>query len=218
MTDKILVSREDIEAGAESLERYLCKQGCDGIVCCNPDGKKALAAFRAALSQPVQQERLEDYSRYQNTLGKSSAPVQQQEPLKEGYRLVAVNEAFIDLVLALERADRKGYLADALIEHWEAFDYEYADAHPAPADAAQTMWLKAINGALDESNKKLLVEKTALVEALESVREYIGSQPVKVTPFRIGSRTGYTFDKENNQVMRLIEKIDAALAAAMVKP
>jgi hypothetical protein len=47
---------------------------------------------------------------------------------KEGYQLVAVNDAFVALVMALERADRKGYLDDYLTESWEAFDYECVDA------------------------------------------------------------------------------------------
>ena len=57
----------------------------------------------------------------------------QAEPIKEGYRLVAVNEAFSELMYYLERASGKGYLdrLGDLVEPWEAFDYEYVDNPPA---------------------------------------------------------------------------------------
>ena len=54
----------------------------------------------------------------------------QAQSAPAGWQLVKVNDAFDTLVNALERADRKGYLADSLIEPWEAFDYEYVAATP----------------------------------------------------------------------------------------
>ena len=52
------------------------------------------------------------------------------EPIKEGYRLVAVNEAFSSLMYCLGQASDTGYLdrLGDLVEPWEAFDYEYVDS------------------------------------------------------------------------------------------
>jgi hypothetical protein len=41
----------------------------------------------------------------------------------DGWRLVPVNEHFDALMAALDRAERKGYLSDAIAESWVDFDY-----------------------------------------------------------------------------------------------
>ena len=64
--------------------------------------------------------------KYQGLL--AAAP--KAEPIKEGYRLVAVNEAFSSLMYCLGQASDTGYLdrLGDLVEPWEAFDYEYVDS------------------------------------------------------------------------------------------
>lgn len=82
-------------------------------------------ALAAAPQQPVQE------------------PVQATAELEQvqGWSLVKVNGAFKTLVRALDRADRKGYLADALIEPWEEFDYAYVyAAAPQSSDDFPGMW------------------------------------------------------------------------------
>lgn len=53
------------------------------------------------------------------------------EELKPGWKLVAVNEGFDVLMQALERAHRKGYMPDAIVEDYEGFDYELAATAPS---------------------------------------------------------------------------------------
>ena len=62
----------------------------------------------------------------------SAAP---KADVQDGYRLVAVNGAFSDLMYYLDRASVKGYLDRLydLVEPWEAFDYEYIENAAAPA-------------------------------------------------------------------------------------
>jgi hypothetical protein len=49
-----------------------------------------------------------------------------QEPLKEGWKLVAVNAGFDDLMFWLNRCHSKGHLDNCfdLVEPWERFDWE----------------------------------------------------------------------------------------------
>lgn len=50
--------------------------------------------------------------------------------LPPGYRLVAVS-GLDELIDALDRADRKGYMPDAMREEWEAFCFrEVAGSNP----------------------------------------------------------------------------------------
>lgn len=67
-------------------------------------------------------------------------PIERVDAL--GFRAVYVNEGFEALMEALSRADRKGYLPDAMVDEWEAFDYrtvlpaepqESVDARPVVA-------------------------------------------------------------------------------------
>ena len=54
-----------------------------------------------------------------------------------------------------------------------------------------------------------------LLEALEKAREYIGSQPVKTTPWSDGNKIkGYTLDVGADDTLRILDMIDAAIAAA----
>jgi hypothetical protein len=50
----------------------------------------------------------------------------------EGFKLIAV-KGFDELVQALDRADRKGYIPDAVADEWAAFDYRLPAAPTAPA-------------------------------------------------------------------------------------
>lgn len=43
--------------------------------------------------------------------------------LPDGFAWAAVNEGFVPLMDALERAHRKGYMPDAITDHYEGFDY-----------------------------------------------------------------------------------------------
>jgi hypothetical protein len=44
--------------------------------------------------------------------------------IPEGYKLVLVKAKEFDaLISVLERADRKGYMPDAMIDEWNAFDW-----------------------------------------------------------------------------------------------
>jgi hypothetical protein len=103
-------------------------------------------------------------------------PAQQQEPLKEGYRLVAVNAAFSDLTYYLDRASNKGYLDRLydLVEPWEAFDYEYVDSHPAPADARLVEALEesiiAMRSVISQEAKLKAVAKRVLGDATDKAR------------------------------------------------
>ena len=53
--------------------------------------------------------------------------------LPEGFSLVAV-KGLTSLCDALERAYRKGYMPDAMVEEWEAFDWR-ATPQPQPEQA-----------------------------------------------------------------------------------
>lgn len=55
----------------------------------------------------------------------ASSPVAQQKgvDLEPGWKLIAVNAQFNDLMDNLDRAQRKGYMPDAISEEWEAFDW-----------------------------------------------------------------------------------------------
>jgi hypothetical protein len=52
----------------------------------------------------------------------------------DGWKLVAVNGSFSDLMYYLDRASVKGYLDRLydLVEPWESFDYEYLDNPSTP--------------------------------------------------------------------------------------
>ena len=52
------------------------------------------------------------------------------EPVGEGWRTIAVNPGFDALFEALERAQSKGYMPDAMADEWEAFDYREIAASP----------------------------------------------------------------------------------------
>jgi hypothetical protein len=47
-------------------------------------------------------------------------------PVQEGWKTIQVNSAFDALMTALDRAERKGYLPDAMSDEYEAFDYRDA--------------------------------------------------------------------------------------------
>jgi hypothetical protein len=53
----------------------------------------------------------------------------------DGFKLVAVT-GFDDLINALDRAERKGYMPDAMAEEWAAFDWRRAASPAAPAQQA----------------------------------------------------------------------------------
>lgn len=55
--------------------------------------------------------------------------------LPVGWKSVLVNKHFADLIEALEYADDKGYLPDAMRASWESFEYDENIAAPQPAQA-----------------------------------------------------------------------------------
>lgn len=66
----------------------------------------------------------------------SSCPNNPTNYPPSGFKLVAV-KGFDDLVSALERASRKGYMPDAMVDEWEAFEIAIGHATPAADHAAQ---------------------------------------------------------------------------------
>ena len=54
-------------------------------------------------------------------------------------RVIEVGESFDALLTALNRAENKGYLPDAIASEWEAFDYSPVHAAPAPAQPRQPL-------------------------------------------------------------------------------
>ena len=92
----------------------------------------------------------------------------QAEPIKEGYRLVAVNEAFSELMHYPQRAEDKGNLDRLyyLVEPWEAFDYEYVDN--APTTQANAELVEAL-AKRREDNYRIDAHLAELAEALEHI-------------------------------------------------
>ena len=102
---------------------------------------KALAAFRAAIIADL------------------AADVEQ-----DGFRLVSVNVGFTELMEALDRADRKGYMPDAICNAYEGFEYR----DPASTVAA----LKARVAVLEESASQFAgVDLDGMVEAFHRIIE-----------------------------------------------
>ena len=62
------------------------------------------------------------------------AALKAKAAVPDGWKLVAVNGSFSDLMYYLDRASVKGYLDRLydLVEPWEAFDYEYLDNPSTP--------------------------------------------------------------------------------------
>jgi len=58
--------------------------------------------------------------------------------MPDGWKLVAVNEAFDGLMVALGRAERKGYMPDAVAEDWGLFEWNDRPAAPTPAEKCLT--------------------------------------------------------------------------------
>ena len=63
-----------------------------------------------------------------------AAPVAQLSEPPEGWKLVLVNSEFDDLMIALARAQDKGYMPDAMLDEWMAFEYR-VDAPTTPKDS-----------------------------------------------------------------------------------
>ncbi|WP_244136742.1 hypothetical protein [Burkholderia vietnamiensis] len=68
-------------------------------------------------------------------LYRSPAMVAEPVAIHAGWKLVRVNEHFDALIAALERAESKGYLPDAVREEWENFACDENVPQPAQADA-----------------------------------------------------------------------------------
>ena len=66
-------------------------------------------------------------------------------------KTIRVGTSFDDLLRALDRADSKGYMPDALVGEWEAFDWEVvSDPEPAqPASEPLSAWQSAFDTARD---------------------------------------------------------------------
>jgi len=86
-------------------------------------------ALKASLKKQLDQctECAEVYAERDMLKAKASVP--------DGWKLVAVNASFSDLMYYLDRASVKGYLDRLydLVEPWKAFDYEYIENAAAPA-------------------------------------------------------------------------------------
>jgi hypothetical protein len=88
-------------------------------------------------------------------------PAQPEPEPVEGEQLVYVR-GFDELLQALERADRKGYMPDAMADEWAAFDYRVAALPPArPPTAAES-------AALQDAAEGGLRDRPALSDALIS--------------------------------------------------
>ncbi|MFQ3458689.1 hypothetical protein PMN64_35975 [Bradyrhizobium sp. UFLA01-814] len=72
----------------------------------------------------------------------------------DGWKLVRVNEHFDDLIIALERAEAKGYLPDAIAESWRVFACDeniVASATPAVEQATKPIaWIRFCGDGLYE--------------------------------------------------------------------
>lgn len=79
----------------------------------------------------AQQSALDELVRENERLGLYDLP-KARETFKPT-RLIEVSESFDALLTALNRAENKGYLPDAIVSEWEAFDYSPVHAAPAPA-------------------------------------------------------------------------------------
>jgi len=83
---------------------------------------------------------------------------------QDGFRLVSVNVGFTELMEALDRADRKGYMPDAICNAYEGFEYR----DPASTVAA----LKARVAVLEESASQFAgVDLDGMVEAFHRIIE-----------------------------------------------
>lgn len=68
---------------------------------------------------------------------------------QDGFRLVSVNAGFTELMEALDRADRKGYMPDAIYGAYEGFQYR----DPAPTVASLTAQRDAAMARVAELEK-----------------------------------------------------------------
>ena len=82
---------------------------------------------------------------------------------QDGFRLVSVNAGFTELMEALDRADRKGYMPDAIYSAYEGFQYRdpastvaaitaqrdaaLARVAELEKDAARYRWLRSVPNA-----------------------------------------------------------------------
>ena len=78
---------------------------------------------------------------------------------QDGFRLVSVNAGFTELLEALDRADRKGYMPDAIYSAYEGFECRdpasTVAALKAERDAAlarATDWQRLYDRAINEAN------------------------------------------------------------------
>lgn len=113
-------------AAVLSAQPAAVQQGAEPVAWIGPfDRAMSNAAYQGWLKQ------YPDIAVHWKPLYASPPPAAPAVP--EGYVLVAVKN-LEPLVDALERADRKGYLPDAMAAEWEAFQYCGVAATPQPAE------------------------------------------------------------------------------------
>jgi hypothetical protein len=71
-------------------------------------------------------------------------------------RMIEVGPSFDALLTALERAECKGYLPDAIAAEWDAFDYSPVHAAPPSVPAVPTGWI-ACSERLPEIGEDVLL-------------------------------------------------------------
>lgn len=77
----------------------------------------------------------------------------QQPPPEPGWRTIEVFE-FDNLMTALDRADRKGYMPDAMVDWWNAFQYREVTNRPVEGET-NAQWIP-VSERLPEPNTRLL--------------------------------------------------------------
>jgi hypothetical protein len=65
-----------------------------------------------------------------------------ERSLPDGWQVIAVNEAFDKLMSALDRAERKGYMPDAMADEWGEFQWK-----PHTCPDAFALWVDEVSGA-----------------------------------------------------------------------
>jgi hypothetical protein len=104
------------------------------------------------------------------SIARNLAAAPQVPAVPDGYKLTAV-KGFDELMTALNRAESKGYLPDAVAEHWSAFDWRASPSaaqQPAERVPLTDEQLLALLGDIDADTKRLPPGIKAFARAVES--------------------------------------------------
>ena len=170
-TMKLVEALQDLMYAASV--RPSCQAGAITKCCCfKCADERARAALAEAEAQPVQEPRigsLDEFFALAEANGiktihdlpglipalqaTEAQPVQEPTPnAPPSYKLIAVN-GFDELIQALERADRKGYLPDAMADEWAAFDWQApVAAPPQPVPLSDEQWHLAFARAIERAH------------------------------------------------------------------